>query len=226
MKIAELIENYDSIVKRAFIPNPQVQQDPSQGAAPQGGAPGDQPPQGGAPGGENPLMAQIEQAVQQMPPEAQQQIMPALQQIMQLPPEQQQPQLEQIAQQLGIGGDDPAAQGGDPAQQGSDPSAPPQEATDGNVNAENQLDNTQVTLTVRELLDLISKGSASASLMKVKQMAHQHNAKMQQLQNKQKMDEAAAQQQQQAQEQGMMSGGIYPQAMSDGKPPATAQPSM
>jgi hypothetical protein len=77
------------------------------------------------------------------------------------------------------------------------------------IEAKNELDNVKVTLTVRELLDLTSKGTATASLLKVKQLADTHQQKMQQ--SKQKADTAQqqAEQQQQAQQQGMMSGGIY-----------------
>jgi len=85
------------------------------------------------------------------------------------------------------------------------------------VEAKNELDNVKVTLTVRELLDLTSKGTATASLLKVKQLADTHEQKMQQ--SKQKADAAQQQNdqqqqaQQQAQQQGMMSGGIYPSPM-------------
>jgi hypothetical protein len=80
--------------------------------------------------------------------------------------------------------------------------------------ATNELDNVKVTLTVRELLDLVGKGTATASLLKVKQLADTHKQKMDQ--SKQKADAAASQQQaqQQAQQQGMMGGGgIYPTPM-------------
>jgi hypothetical protein len=83
------------------------------------------------------------------------------------------------------------------------------------INAKNELDNVKVTLSVRELLDLVGKGTATASLLKVKQLADTHQQKMDQ--TKQKADQQAQQaqqQQQQTEQQGMMgSGGIYPTPM-------------
>jgi hypothetical protein len=83
------------------------------------------------------------------------------------------------------------------------------------IEAKNELDNVKVTLSVRELLDLVGKGSATASLLKVKQLADTHKQKMEQTRQK-----AESQQQQQeqksqsAQQEGMMnSGGIYPTPM-------------
>jgi hypothetical protein len=81
------------------------------------------------------------------------------------------------------------------------------------VEAKNELDNVRVSLTVRELLDLVGKGSATASLLKVKQLADTHKQKMDQSRQK---AEAAQQEQasnQQEAQQGMMSGGIYPTPM-------------
>jgi hypothetical protein len=91
------------------------------------------------------------------------------------------------------------------------------------IEAKNELDNVKVTLTVRELLDLTSKGTATASLLKVKQLADTHQQKMQQ--SKQKADTAQQQadQQQQAQQQGMMSGGIYSSPMDQQGAPAPQQ---
>jgi len=81
------------------------------------------------------------------------------------------------------------------------------------VEAKNELDNVRVSLTVRELLDLVGKGTATASLLKVKQLADTHKQKMDQ--NKQKADSAQQEQTQKSQEaqQGMMGGGIYPTPM-------------
>jgi molecular chaperone DnaK (HSP70) len=81
------------------------------------------------------------------------------------------------------------------------------------IEAKNELDNVRVSLTVRELLDLVGKGSATASLLKVKQLADTHKQKMDQ--NKQKIDAAQQEQasSQQEAQQGMMGGGIYPTPM-------------
>jgi len=81
------------------------------------------------------------------------------------------------------------------------------------LEAKNQLDNVKVELTVRELLDLVSKGSASASLLKVKQLADSHKQKMEQTRQKADATKQQAQQQQQSDQQGMMGGGIYPAPM-------------
>jgi len=209
-KIGEFIQEMDSLlgVKTAFVPAPpQGGQDPTQGQPPQG----QDPSQGGG----DPM----QQLMQQLPPEI-------AQQIQQMPPEQQQQALQQVMQQMqggGQGGGDPAAQGqpqqgmpqdpsgGDPntgltAQDGSANAA-------GHVKAENQLDNTQVTLTVRELMDITSGGKATQSLLKVKQMASQHNNKMNADQQKMQQQSAQAQMDQQAAAQGMGGGGgIYSQA--------------
>lgn len=85
------------------------------------------------------------------------------------------------------------------------------------IEAKNELDNVKVTLSVRELLDLVGKGSATASLLKVKQLADTHQQKMEQTKQKAEADQQKAQaqqqQQQQADQQGMMGGGIYPTPM-------------
>ena len=212
MKIGELINSYDGLVKQAFIPNPQAQQggqpqDPSQG----GGAPQQQ-------GGGDQLQqayAQLQQVLQQLPPEAQQQVAPMLQQLQQLPPDQQLQQITQLTQQLGQG----AQQGGQSqeAPQGAQQEQAPKE--EGHHNAENSLDNTKVTLSVRELLDLSSGGKATQSLLKVKQMADSHNKKMEVAQQQQEQQAAESQQAQQQQQSAMGQGGIYSQPM-DGSAPA------
>jgi hypothetical protein len=82
------------------------------------------------------------------------------------------------------------------------------------VEAKNELDNVKVTLSVRELLDLVGKGTATASLLKVKQLADTHKQKMEQTRQKAEADQQKAQQGQTADQQGMMgSGGIYPTPM-------------
>lgn len=83
------------------------------------------------------------------------------------------------------------------------------------VEAKNELDNVRVSLTVRELLDLVGKGSATESLLKVKQLADTHKQKMEQ--SRQKADAAQQEQAQaqQANQQGMMGGGIYPAPMGN-----------
>jgi hypothetical protein len=196
MNIQSLIESYDSLVKEAFIPNPQAQQD-----------------QGQLQQAQQQLMGMISQ----LPPQLQQQIAPSLQQLQQLPPDQQMQAMQQLAQQIQQVGQQQAQpqqpQEGQPAEQAEQE---PQQAA-GNVNAENSLDNTKVTLSVRELLDLSSGGKATHSLLKVKQLADTHNKKMEAMQKQQQQAEDQAQQEQ-AQQSAMGQGGIYTAPMGSGKP--------
>jgi hypothetical protein len=273
MKIAELLENYNSltkkasktVIKKAFVPNPEIaaQGQPQQGAQPPQGQPQPQqaaPPQGqpqqpqqAAPAQAQPasgtLMDEVMAAAQQLPPQVQQQVAPMLQQLQSLPPEQREQQLMQLLQQLQTqqpqgmppqggmtaqasaeedmyaamqGGGDMYGGGQEAAMPQQDPAAMQQasgtedadNAEASAVEAKNELDNVRVSLTVRELLDLVGKGSATASLLKVKQLADTHKQKMEQTRQKAETDKQQASQDQQAQQQGMMGGGgIYPTAM-------------
>lgn len=205
MKIQELINSYNSLVKEAFIPNPDAQNQDMQLEQ---------------------AYQQLSQTLSSVPPEVQSQIEPMLQQLQQMPPQDQLAQINGLIQQLGQG----APQAG--AEAPADPSQPTQpEAgqegmvpTEGHVNAENSLDNTKVTLSVRELLDLSSGGKATQSLLKVKQMAETHNKKMEAVQQ-QAEQEQVTQQQQQQQQEAMTQGGIYSQPMN-AKPGASQQPAM
>ena len=191
MKIQDFLNSYDKLVKSAFVPNPQVQE--SQGQLEQ-------------------AYAQLSQLMGSLPPETQQQVEPMVQQLQQLPPEEQLAQLNGIIQELSQSG-----------QSGGEEQAPPQEGEappeneQGHLNAENSLDNTKVTLSVRELLDLSSGGKATQSLLKVKQMAEAHNKKMEATQQQAQQDQATAQQEQAAAQQGgMAQGGVYSQPMNTG----------
>ena len=201
MKIQDLLNSYDNLVKAAFIPNPQVQESENQLEQAYG---------------------QLSQLLSSAPPEMQQQLGPMLQQMQQLPPDQQLQQINSIVQALSQqGGAQPQeAQGGAPAEA----QAAPQEEAEGHLNAENNLDNTKVTLSVRELLDLSSGGKATQSLLKVKQMAEAHNKKMELSQQQAEQEQQVAQSEQQAAAQGggMAQGGIYGQPMNAA--PATAGP--
>jgi hypothetical protein len=207
--------------------------------------------------GDGSLMDELMTALQQAPPEVQQQVAPIIQQLQQMPPEQREMQLASMLSQLTGANQqppqDPAAMQQqtppqDPAamQQQAPPQDPaamqqpgmvaqanedqfytdpaamqqPQEsdyqdiekAQESAQETTNELDNVKVTLSVRELLDLTGKGTATASLLKVKQLADAHQQKMDQ--NKQKVEAANQKQQQtQQQEQGLNSGGIYPTPM-------------
>lgn len=316
--ISELLNSYTEITKTAaqrpgpkvaFVanpapPQPQAQpQAPAQPAgpppapammpevaAPQPGAPQPQAPQQAAApaqagGG---LMDQVLTLLQQLPPQVQQQVAPALQQIQSLPPDQRDQQLAQILQELspgaqgqaapqqppaqpapeamppqaapaqpgmvaqaaeedmygGVGldsippeliqqymqqqgGEDPSAQqdpmmAQDPSAQAEAPAPAQQDPVEEDaanaeasaVEAKNELDNVKVTLSVRELLDLVGKGSATASLLKVKQLADTHKQKMEQTRQKAETQQQQQAQQGQTDQQGMMnSGGIYPTPM-------------
>jgi len=195
MKIGELVEKYDSLVKSAFIPNPEAMQQEQQLQQ---------------------LVGQVQQALASQPPQVQQQIQGFLSQLASFPPEEQIAQLSNVASQL-------TTQTQPPMQEQAQPSADnmqaPADASGGTeaeqpgFAAENSLDNTKVTLSVRELLDLSSGGKATQSFLKVKQMAEAHNKKMEAVQQQQDMQ--AAEQAQQAQQDSAMSqgGGIYAQPM-------------
>jgi hypothetical protein len=190
MKIQDLLNSYDGLMKSAFIPNPQVQE--SQGQLEQ-------------------AYAQLSQLLSSAPPEMQEQLAPMLQQLQQLPPEQQLQQISSILpalQQQAQGGEQPGPQAA--------PEQPAEEVNEqGHLNAENSLDNTKVTLSVRELLDLSSGGKATQSLLKVKQMAEAHNKKMELSEQQAAQQQQAAQTDQQAATQGgMAQGGIYSQPMN------------
>jgi hypothetical protein len=182
-------------------------------------------------------MVEIMAAVQKLPPEAQQQISPILEKLQNMPTEQREQHLSELLQELqqSMGGSQSPgmeAQAADEdlyaaaQQQGlggqEEIPAPPQDpaaedaqqAEASAIEAKNELDNVKVTLSVRELLDLIGKGSATASLLKVKQLADTHKQKMDQTKAKAESEQQkqTQEQQQQAQEaqQGMMGGGgIY-----------------
>jgi hypothetical protein len=198
MKIQDLLNSYDGLMKSAFIPNPQVQE--SQGQLEQ-------------------AYAQLSQLLSSVPPEMQEQLAPMLQQLQQLPPEQQLEQISSILPAL-----QQQAQGGEQsAQQPPEQSAQPTEEVNeqGHLNAENSLDNTKVTLSVRELLDLSSGGKATQSLLKVKQMAEAHNKKMELSEQQAAQQQQASQTEQQAATQGGMGqGGVYAQPMNASGPAA------
>jgi hypothetical protein len=182
-------------------------------------------------------MDEVMNAAQQLPPEIQQQVQPLLQQLQSLPPEQREQQLGMILQQMMPQGT-PAgmeAQAGMEedllmAAQQQQPQQPssmmPQEQAQSEdaasaeasaVEAKNELDNVRVNLSVRELLDLIGKGSATASLLKVKQLADQHNQKMEAIKQKaenEKQQKVEEEQSAQSPENMMGAGGIYSQPMT------------
>ena len=192
MKIQDLLNSYDGLVKSAFIPNPQVQE--SQGQLEQ-------------------AYGQLSQLLSSAPPEMQEQLAPMLAQLQQLPPEQQLQQISNILpalQQQSQGGEQPEQQA---PQQSEQPEGAVSEQ--GHLNAENSLDNTKVTLSVRELLDLSSGGKATQSLLKVKQMAEAHNKKMELSEQQAAQQQQSTQAEQQAAAQGgMAQGGIYSQPMN------------
>lgn len=236
-KIGEFIYETDQLlgIKSAFVPASaisggggggaqQPQQAQPQEGQPQGGQPAGGQPQGGGGGQSDQMMQQVMQMVQQLPPEIQGEAQQAIQQVQQLPPDQQPQALQQIQQgiqqMMQQGGGQP--QGGQPGQPGQEAGgqvgqtggdAPGSANPQGHVQAENQLDNTKVTLTVRELMDLTSGGSATKSLLAVKQLADSHNQKMQANQQKAQQTQQQAQAEQAMAAQGAQGGGgLYSQA--------------
>lgn len=200
IKISEIIEQIDSQLKKeAFVPNPTVvaKQQADQ------------------------MMQQIMQMVQGAPPEIQQQIAPQLQQIQQTPPEQQ----VQALQQLGDGLSQAQQQAQAPAQAAPGTPQDPSQSPQGGAAPANDIYNTTVSLTVKELLDLVSGGKASATHAKVQQLAQKSQIAQQKAEAdaaQQQQDAQAAQAQQQAQSIGgvdMAGGGVYPQAPQGGAAP-------
>jgi len=179
-------------------------------------------------------MQEIMAAFEKMPPEAQQHIAPLIQQLQSMPPEEREKHLQGLVQEMMAGAQQQpgmeaqaseedmlaAMQGGMPPQasgpsQLSHPEETQQDAEQAEssaIEAKNELDNVKVNLSVRELLDLVGKGQATASLLKVKQLADTHKQKMDQTRQKAESDQQqqAQESQQSQQSAGMMdTGGIY-----------------
>jgi len=175
-----------------------------------------------------PLVQQYQQLPegqrQQAAPQLAQQINTILQQSQQQGQPQEAPQQGMVAQAADEDLYAAAMQGGAVPEAASPASTQPQGSLQGAaqdtaqaeasaIEAKNELDNVKVTLTVRELLDLVGKGTATASLLKVKQLADTHQQKMDQSKQKAEVAQQQAQQTQQQEQQGMMGGGIYPTPM-------------
>lgn len=203
VKVADILNEFNAILnKTAFIPNPQVQQQQqqAQGQDPQQGQSGDPQQQGQ---GQDPQQGQGQEQggdpMANLPPGAREQ-------LAQLPPDQQQAVLKQLAQQS------PEGQQKEKTEEVQTGEAAP---TD--------LDNSTITLRVRDLLDLVSGGSATKNKLKIQEHMQKADFKQQQMQQKQqvdvqkqeqkqKQDEAKAQQDASMGNAGpnMMGGGIYP----------------
>ncbi len=187
------------IEKFAFVPPPEYQLEQAQAAVAQ-------------------AQDQLEALMPVVPPEMQQQIMAYVQQMGQLPPEQAAaelqnlvPQVQQMVTQFmqagAMGGAVPPQQpGAVPPQAGAPVPGAPQGA-DGQQPTD--LDNTFVTMSVRQMMDLQSGGKASQTQMKIEQMKQQQEQK--------------AQEQQQAQQQ---QSALYPSPGQPGMPvaPGAQQP--
>jgi|WetSurMetagenome_2_1015567.scaffolds.fasta_scaffold409590_2 hypothetical protein len=116
--------------------------------------------------------------------------------------------------------------------QSQDPNAPP----GGDLSPQGMpqsLKNTPVTVTVAELLDLVSGGKASQAHLKTESMKVQHGFKHKKMlrdeQRKEQEEEETRQQEQiaqQQQQQGMMGGGIYSGGAMDGSRPGQSGPSL
>jgi len=226
-KISQILDEIDNLKKVAFIPNPQIsnpQANPELGQAYQ----------------------QVEQMAQGLPPQAQQQLQQQLQQLQQLPPDQQQQALQQLAQQVqqataqSQGGSQGAP--GQGQSQAGDPSTPPQESgqpssgggNDPGASNLSSLDSQQITLTLSDLLNLVSGGKHSKTTaaihgskrdaelqsqmleLKHKEKVEDYNKKQQEKELQEQQQQAMAQQQASAGNVG--GGGIYPGGMNGQTP--------
>lgn len=193
-KISEILAEIDQkLEKEAFIPNPQVQQQSQANQQSQQ------------------MMQQVAQMVQQLPPEMQQQVAPQLEQISQLPPDQQAQALQQIMQGLAQAQQEG---GGEGADKKNSPIGPDSDKSDG----AQDIYTTKVTMTVKDLLDLVSGGKASMTHAKIQSIAQKHKMDQDKMtqdaeNQKQQMAMEAQQQQQAAAASGpnLQQGGIYPQ---------------
>ena len=182
-----------TLEKEAFIPAPQGGQSPQGGGAggPPGGDPsqgGQAPPQGGSP---DPAQGSSDGGGGQSP---------------QGQGGQQAPPDELLGNEQAMQQNVQSGAGQDPTSADLQPKASPQ-----------SLQQTTVTLSVGELLDLVSGGKASQSHLKTESMKVQHSFKHKKMlrdeQRKEQEDQQKQQQQQQEQamqQQGLMGGsGIY-----------------
>jgi LPS O-antigen subunit length determinant protein (WzzB/FepE family) len=203
-KIGSILEDIDQLVKQAFIPA-------SSGS--QGGGQLGQAPQGGSD-------PQLQQLLQQLPPEI-------AQQISSLPANQQMQAL-----QLMMAGAAPAQAQQDPSQGGTQAPQDPNKQqgpleSKGEVigNPPTDLNESTISIRIRDLLDLVSGGSATKSTLKVQEHVDKNNIRQQQLQAKLKQDQEKMKAKQEAEKAqatmasqgGMMGpGGIYGQDPSQG----------
>lgn len=191
-KIGSILENIDQLIKQAFIP------------APTGGQGGGQP-------GQSQADPQLQQLLQQLPPEI-------AQQVQQLPPDQQMQALQQMMQS-GSQQDPSQGQQGtpnDPTQPGKGPLEGKGEVIGG---PPTDLNESTISIRIRDLLDLVSGGSATKSTLKVQEHMDKNQMRQQQMQAKMKQDEEKQKAKQEAERAqatmansgGMMEGGIYGQ---------------
>jgi hypothetical protein len=219
-KIANILEEIDNLKKEAFIPNPQLN-DPNS----------------------NPQLQQAYQQLQEvaakLPPQAQQQLQQQLQQLQQLPADQQMQALGQLTQQATQAGGQ--GQGADQGGQQTDPNAQGQDPTSaqGGAPGVTDLDNQQITITLRDLLNIVSGGSHEKTQAKIhsakrtaelKTQLEEQKLQQQMADAQQKQQEAEAQKQQEAMMQqqanspsNMMGGGLYPQPQQGATPAPMGQ---
>jgi hypothetical protein len=234
-KIANILQEIE-LSKVAFIPNPNI-------SSPAG----------------NPELAQayqqLQQAAQGLPPEAQQQLQQQMQQLQQMPPDQQMQAIQQLIQQVsqasaGAQGGAPQGQG-DPSQGGQpggdpnaqqDPNAQPSSGGGDDPNASNlsSLDKQTITLTLADLLNLVTQGKHSQTTSKIHSSKRdaelnsqilelKHRDKIEDFEQKQKEKEMqkqqeAAMQAQQSSAANLQGGGIYPQQPTGGAGGGTPPP--
>lgn len=185
MKIKDVLAEYDKIIKSAIVLNPA--------AAPS-------------------AMEQLLNFIAQLPPDVQQKLAPQLQQLQQLPPDQQEQLATVLLQQIQMmlmsppppSPPSPQSATAQPVPMQSMPSQgqPIAVQPDSQGIPPTDLENTTVTLRLRDLLDLSSGGNATKSMVRAQE--HLNKQRMKQQQQQQKMQEQQIQQQ-----AGIQSPGIY-----------------
>lgn len=135
--------------------------------------------------------------------------------------QQQQPQQDPNQQGGGEGGPPPEQAAQQEAEMAAQQQQQASQGADGRgASNATDLDKTTVTLSLRDVLDLVSNGKATQSALKIQDAINKQQMKAEQMQRQQAMKEQQAQQQaQMGQGGGMMdSGGIYGGQQGGGQP--------
>lgn len=182
--IGDFISSVTSELKKeAFVPNPQAAADIS------------------AQDGAAALFSQITEASKQLPPELQAQVGQALQQLQAAPPQEQAAGLQQIAMQL--------QQAAQPLQ-AAQPEPQPGQVQTAEQAPPTDMENITVTLRLRDLLDMVSNGKVTQSLLKTQDIVSKQQAKQEKAQAQAELaDQQAQAPAAQGQPNSQANGGIY-----------------